>query len=499
MVQSSVKRRHGGRIVWVSEAREVKTAIVAFQKIREGPYSYTILAALTPYLRLSAEEAKEGAVARRRVMIRARRGHIVPGELGYAINLLALTVLPRVGRSMLPMGYAPVVMAYYIGEKKNLVAGSLTYIEEYLNTWMVEPLRPYPVVIIGSNKPIEPARVAEEITRGFRSDLEEVLRRALAVIDSTRGVARRKYIVDLDAKPYITAILSQSFAHKEIVVEFSDGVEIHRVSIPLQRPSWKPDDFPPELIHELETVIIKPFMEARRYAARGIILVGPPGVGKTSLGEAIASSMNARIVKLSPSVYRSMWYGTTERILSTIFERLRGRRDVVVLVDDAEFITGRRIAIHEVSIAEVSILLNALQDPLKPFTILTSNTPELIDPALIRPGRIDAAIVLGYPSRRMREKIIDVVLRRYGLHAPPETREEMLRVTRWFTHAEIDALVRLAASAGDGTITEDSLLWARRKFSINESERRRIQEYMKWYMERLQGLVLSYIPGEEEM
>ncbi len=271
--------------------------------------------------------------------------------------------------------------------------------------------------------------------------------------------------------------------------------------IPVVKPAWFLDDLPFQLREEMETIVIEPHRINAKFAPRGMIIVGPPGVGKSVAAEAIAHAMNKNLVRIVPSVYRSMWYGMTEKTLHKIFSAMKSRRDLVVLVDDADFLVQRMQAIHEAYIAEVNVWLNILQDPSRPFVIMTTNVPQLIDPALLRPGRLDVVVVMGYPDYEMRKKIALRAISRYDIKLESEDLlDEIARETRWFSAAEIDSLVRIAASRGRGTITMESLMWAKRKFSINDSERRTLQDYLRYYASKIStGLVLSYVPKESEI
>ncbi len=195
-----------------------------------------------------------------------------------------------------------------------------------------------------------------------------------------------------------------------------------------------------------------------------------------------------------------MWYGLTEKILLRLFEKLRKRRDLIILIDDAEFLSMRAKSIHEVHLSEITMLLNILQRSDRPLIAFTSNQPDIIDPALLRPGRIDLVIVMGYPNLEFRKIIVRELLRRYAISCSDDHIVEYIaKSTRWFTNAEIDALIRLAASIGNGVLSEEVIDKAKRKFKINESERRRIQEYLEWYANRLQGIVLTYVSKEDEI
>jgi len=189
----------------------------------------------------------------------------------------------------------------------------------------------------------------------------------------------------------------------------------------------------------------------------------------------------------------------TERTLHKIFSAIKKRHDVIILVDDADFLVQRLHAIHEAYIAEVNVWLNILQDPSRPFTVMTTNVPDLLDPALIRPGRLDVAMLMGYPDFEMRKRIAQRAAKRYNVNIDSSLLDEIARMTRWFTAAEVDALIRMAASRGRGKVDIASLEWARRRFSINESERRFIQENLRYYAKKILGLVISYVPKESEI
>jgi len=300
-------------------------------------------------------------------------------------------------------------------------------------------------------------------------------------------------------EPILTAIISKREIENEVKIIIHDGFETYTVTVPLRIPEWSLSDISQRISNDIDSFIVKPILKKTKYAPRGLLIIGPPGVGKSVLAEAISHELNAKILELNPNTYRSMWYGATEKILSGIFTKVRGRNDVVLLIDDADFLTSRATSIHEVHMSEISLLLKLLQDPKKPFTIMTSNMPDIIDPALVRPGRIDYIIILGYPDRETRRKVVEVLMDKYEIRIPDEVIDDIVMKTKWFSHAEIDGLIRLAASIGEGRIALEHIEKVKRKFSINVSERRRIQDFLKWHASRIQGVVLSYVPEEHEI
>jgi hypothetical protein len=302
----------------------------------------------------------------------------------------------------------------------------------------------------------------------------------------------------LDISPGTIAIARGAEALDEIKAVVSDGTEYRELKIPVRTPQWTIEDLPRQIVEDIKITIVEPAKRGLPFAAKGAFIIGPPGVGKTVMAEALASALGLKLVELRPSTYRSMWYGATEKTLNIIFQQLNKRRKKLILViDDAEFLMARGFSFHEAHITEVSTVLYHLQREERPFTVLTANYPELIDPALIRPGRIDVVVILGYPDREMRRKAILRHLKNYKINYDDNVLDKLVEVTRWFSLAEINAIVRLAAGKGRGTISEAEVEWAKKKFNIDVSYRRSMQDHLRWWARKMQGIIIPYIPSEE--
>ncbi len=306
--------------------------------------------------------------------------------------------------------------------------------------------------------------------------------------------------IDIPRKRYTAAVLlEEKIEEDSIEINVPEMHEVIRIRVPIREPLWRLEDIPQKLRYDIETIILRPIISKAPYAPKGILIIGPPGVGKSVTAETIAGSLGLKLVEIRPSTYRSMWYGLTEKILEHLLKNLKNRKNIVILMDDVDFLVGRQISIHETHVSEITIFLRYLQEASRPLLIMTTNTPELLDPALMRPGRIDVIVLMGYPDKEFRKHIAIRSAERYRIKLDENILNSIERMTRWFTNAEIDALIRLAISKGDGVITEEALQWARQRFNINEQMRKNIQDQLRWFAEQIQGITIKYIPNDNEI
>ncbi len=471
------------KVLWSNLHRNVRTVYLSVVKPKESYLTYRLMASLAKWVIKGLEI--DDAASKLHLRISARRG-IRECEAAYTPIPISINLFSRM------VSRTPAYSAAFIVSKgfnrPKLLSASITVSKERLSNL----IRPSLLII----NPDAPSKIVKsrsrEVARSLWLNIEELL--------SSYGVRYVPRPAEILPPLAVIEISSKRVGLDEIKAVISDGGEYREIVVPVRRPEWRLSDLPSSIIEDIKVSIVNPVIKGLPFATKGAFLTGPPGVGKSVMAEALADALGLSIVELRPQTYRSMWYGATEKALNAIFrEVIKRRRRLALIIDDAEFISSRKYTIHEAHISEISTILYHLQRPDRPFTILTANNPDLIDPAILRPGRIDVTVILGYPDREMRRRAVIRNAERYSIRLSEKVIDKIVEVTKWFTLAEVDALLRLAAGKGDGRVGVEEVEWARRKFNINHGERASMQDHLRWYARKTQGIVITYIPNENRI
>ncbi|TMW60306.1 hypothetical protein Poli38472_000348 [Pythium oligandrum] len=182
---------------------------------------------------------------------------------------------------------------------------------------------------------------------------------------------------------------------------------------------------------------------------KGVLLYGPPGCSKTLTAKALAteSSMNFIAIK-GPELF-SKWVGESEKAVQSIFRKARAAAPTVVFFDEIDAIASQRGGEGSSQVADrvLSQLLTELDgiEPLKQVLVVAAtNRPDLIDSALMRPGRIDRVLYVGPPDLTARHEILSIHCRKMPL-GPDVEMNELAKKSDGFSGAELYSLCREAA------------------------------------------------------
>ncbi|MEM4907117.1 MAG: CDC48 family AAA ATPase, partial [Sulfolobales archaeon] len=182
---------------------------------------------------------------------------------------------------------------------------------------------------------------------------------------------------------------------------------------------------------------------------KGVLLYGPPGCGKTLLAKAVANESGANFIAIKGPEILSKWVGESERAVREIFKKARIYAPSVVFLDEIDSIAPMRGVYEDTHVTEriVSQLLTELDsiEKLRNVSVIAAtNRPDLVDPALLRPGRFDKIIYVPPPDKKARLEILKVHTRNVPLAEDVDI-EKLAELTEGYSGADIEALVREAA------------------------------------------------------
>jgi transitional endoplasmic reticulum ATPase len=183
-------------------------------------------------------------------------------------------------------------------------------------------------------------------------------------------------------------------------------------------------------------------------APKGVLLYGPPGCGKTLIARAIAHETEANFYAVSGPEIIHKFYGESEAHLRKIFEEATRKGPSIIFLDEIDAIAPRREnVVGEVEkrvVAQLLALMDGLAQRKQLIVIAATNLPNLLDPALRRPGRFDREIAIPIPDRYGREEILSVHSRGMPL-AEDVAMGHVAEITHGFVGADLEALCREAA------------------------------------------------------
>ncbi len=183
--------------------------------------------------------------------------------------------------------------------------------------------------------------------------------------------------------------------------------------------------------------------------AKGFLLYGPPGTGKTLLAKAVAREAEANFIATKSSDLLSKWYGESEQQITRLFARARQVAPTVIFIDELDsLVPARGGGLGEPQVTErvVNTILaemDGLEELQSVVVIGATNRPNLVDPALLRPGRFDELIYVGVPTAAGRRRILGIQTQKMPL-ADDVDLDVVAERTERFTGADLEDVVRRA-------------------------------------------------------
>jgi len=181
---------------------------------------------------------------------------------------------------------------------------------------------------------------------------------------------------------------------------------------------------------------------------KGILLYGPPGTGKTLLAKAVAKESEANFIQVKGPSLLSMWVGKSEEGVRKVFERARQVSPCIIFFDEIDALAGKRGIDHGNKVTErvlnqLLAEMDGIVDLKNIVVIAATNRPDMLDSALLRPGRFDRILLVDVPSKEGRKKILEIHTKNMPLDKTVKM-SSIITKTEGFVGADIENLVREA-------------------------------------------------------
>lgn len=187
-------------------------------------------------------------------------------------------------------------------------------------------------------------------------------------------------------------------------------------------------------------------------APSGVLLCGPPGCGKTLLAKAIANEAGINFISVKGPELMNMYVGESERAVRACFQRARNSAPCVIFFDEFDSLCPKRSDTNEGSsgtrvVNQLLTEMDGVEDRKGVYILAASNRPDIIDPAILRPGRLDTILYVGLPQKEERMAILEATTKQ---RTRPELADDVdftaiAECTNGYTGADLAGLVRQSA------------------------------------------------------
>ncbi len=231
----------------------------------------------------------------------------------------------------------------------------------------------------------------------------------------------------------------------------------------------------------------KKFMRLGGRIPRGVLLTGPPGCGKTLLAKAIAGEADVPFFTISGSDFVEMFVGVGASRVRDLFKQAKESSPCIIFLDEIDAVGRRRGSgvssgghdEREQTLNAILVEMDGFESSDQVIVIAATNRPDVLDPALTRPGRFDRQIEVPPPDIKGRYEILQVHAKKVKM-SPAVDLERVARATPMFSGAELAALINeaaiMATLSGKEYVEQDDLEEARDKIRFGRSRRSRVIE-----------------------
>merc|ERR1719387_1271270 len=292
-------------------------------------------------------------------------------------------------------------------------------------------------------------------THGFvGSDLA-----ALCTEAALQCIREKMDLIDLEDDTIDAEVLASMYVtneHFEHALGTSNPSALRETVVEVPNVSWEDIGGLENVKRELQEVVQYPVEHPEKFEkfgmspSKGVLFYGPPGCGKTLLAKAIASECQANFISIKGPELLTMWFGESEANVREIFDKARQSAPCVLFFDELDSIaTARGSSVGDAGGAGDRVLnqmlteMDGMNSKKTVFIIGATNRPDIIDSALLRPGRLDQLIYIPLPDEGSRNQIFKSVLRKSPV-APDVDFTALVKHTNGFSGADITEICQRA-------------------------------------------------------
>jgi len=302
---------------------------------------------------------------------------------------------------------------------------------------------------------VDPEAIARE-THGFvGADIA-----ALCTEAAMQCIREKMDLIDIEEETIDAEVLDSmavTHEHFRYALGVSNPSSLRETVVEVPNTTWEDIGGLTDVKRELRELVQYPVEHPEKFEkfgmspSRGVLFYGPPGCGKTLMAKAVANECQANFISIKGPELLTMWFGESEANVRELFDKARGAAPCVLFFDELDSIARARGSsggdaggAGDRVINQILTEMDGMNAKKSVFIIGATNRPDIIDPAVLRPGRLDQLIYIPLPDEGSRMNILKSVLRKSPV-SPEVDLEYLAKTTHGFSGADLTEICQRAA------------------------------------------------------